>query len=483
MATLVSTGQITLVDNNDARPITAYLTANPGPQQVYTKDESSIAWLPDWTTANANVGMRIAARVFVGSTNAAQEVTGLLLNRRFSFDLTTGITGSAAAISGNAAMNTNFNTGTYTVLHDATQSVFTIKANLKDTIPQLVVYFEGDYVDPITGLVSKVVAQMTLGLVKTGTNAVYIVTRGSNSIEQATGGTKNCIALSADLMRAAGVDTSGVTYQWFKGAAQIVNSAPYNTQFGLKTVASPTIPSGNTPDIGVGLPAASAWAASNTLVIHESGVDDMAVFRVIAKDTDGIQYQAYFTVYDVSDPYEVRVLSTAGDKFQNGVGSTNLTPEVYYGPSKITDLTGWTFDWILRDRNGNLAGFIDTTRTAIADGRNITANTTTTFTYDGAAITFAAGDLIKRVRPDGIASFYEIASGSANVATIKTTGFTIAGIDFTAYPQPTASQFLNGKLFVCTAAGKRSTSGATAITVTGQEIDAKGMIQVSANRP
>ena len=72
MATLVSTGQITLVDNNDARPITAYLTANPGPQQVYTKDESSIAWLPDWTTANANVGMRIAARVFVGSTNAAQ---------------------------------------------------------------------------------------------------------------------------------------------------------------------------------------------------------------------------------------------------------------------------------------------------------------------------------------------------------------------------------------------------------------------------
>ncbi len=480
---IVSTGQITLVDNNDARPITAYLTANPGPQQVYSKDESAVAWLPDWTTANSNAGMRIAARVFVGNVSSAQEVTGQLLNRRFSFDLSTGITGSAAAISSNTGMNANFNTGTYTVVHDSTKSEFTIKANLKDTVPQLVVYFEGDYQDPVTGLVSKVVAQITLGLVKTGTNAVYIITRGSTSIEQATGGTKNCIALSADLMRAAGVDTSGVTYQWFKGSSQIVNSAPFNTQFGLKTVASPTIPAGFNGEIGVNLPAAAAWGSHNTLVIHESGVNDMEIFRVIAKDNDGTQYQAYFTVYDVSDPYEVKIISSAGDKFQNGVGSTNLTPEVYYGPTKVASLTGWTFSWTLRDRNGNIAGFIDTTRTAIADGRNITANTTTSFTYDGTAITFAAGDLIKCVRPDGIASFYEIASASANVATIKTTGFTIPGIDFVAYPQPTASQFLNGKLFVCTAQGKLSSTAGASIVVTGQEIDAKGTIMVEANRP
>lgn len=483
MPQLVSTGQITLVDNNDARPITAYLTASPGPQQVYSKDESTIAWLPDWTTANSSVGLKIAAKVFVGSTNSAQEVTGQLLNRRFSFDLSTAITGTAAAVSGSTPMNANFNTGTFTVVHDATQSLFTIKANLKDTVAQLVVYFEGDYQDPITGLVSRVVAQITLGLVKTGTNAVYILTRGSTSIEQATGGTKNCIAISADLMRAAGVDTSGVTYQWYKDTAQIVNSAPFTTQFGLKTVANPSIPAGANSDIGVNLPAAAAWSSFNTLVIHETGVTDMAIFRVIAKDADGTQYQSYFTVYDISDPYNVKVISSAGDKFQNGVGSTNLTPEVYYGPNKITDLTGWSFTWTLRDRNGNRAGFIDTTRTAVADGRNITANTTTSFTYDGAAITMAAGDLIKCVKPDGTARFFEIASSSSNVATIKTTGFTMSGIDFVAYPQPTASEFLNGKFFVCTAAGQRTTSAATSVTVTGQEIDVKGTVVVEANRP
>lgn len=483
MPQVVSTGQITIVDQNDARPITAYLTVSPGPQQVYSKDESAVAWLPDWTTINSNAGLIISAKVFMGASGASQEITGQLINRRFSLDLATAITGSAAAINTNTGLNNNFNTGTFTVVHDSSKSQLTLKANLKDTVPQLVVYFEGDFQDPATGLITRVVAQITLGLVKTGTNAVYVLTRGQNSIEESSTGTKNVIALSADLVRAAGVDTSGVTYQWFKDTNQIINQAPFTTQFGLKTVANPTIPTGAGADIGQNLVASGAWSAHNTLVIHETGVDDMANFRVLVKDSDGTQYQAYFTVYDISDPYDVRLLSTAGDKFQNGVGSTNITPEVYYGSSKLTDLTGWTFTWTLRDRNGNRAGFIDTTRTAVADGRNISANTTTTITYDGANIALAAADLVKVVKLDGTAKFFEVASVASNTVTIKTTGFSYAGIDSTAYPAPTASEYVGGKFFVCTSAGQRVTAGTAAITVTGQDIDVKGTVAVEANRP
>ena len=50
MASLVSTGQITIVDTNDARTITAVLVANGATQQVYTKDESLITYIPSWFT-------------------------------------------------------------------------------------------------------------------------------------------------------------------------------------------------------------------------------------------------------------------------------------------------------------------------------------------------------------------------------------------------------------------------------------------------
>ncbi|MFN4096133.1 MAG: hypothetical protein ACK4GG_05150 [Sphingomonas sp.] len=65
---IVTTGQITIVDNNDARPLTAYITANPGPQQVFTKDESLQVYTPDWTLANANAGVVFTARAFAGAT-------------------------------------------------------------------------------------------------------------------------------------------------------------------------------------------------------------------------------------------------------------------------------------------------------------------------------------------------------------------------------------------------------------------------------
>jgi len=208
------------------------------------------------------------------------------------------------------------------------------------------------------------------------------------------------------------------------------------------------------------------------------------VFRVVARDADTKTYQAYFTIYDISDPYEVRILSSAGEKFQNGVGSTQLTPDVFYGATRVTDLSGWTFSWSLRDRNGNRAAFVDTTKTALAGGRLISGNTATAFTYGGTAISFAATDLIKAFKPDGTARFFEVASATGNTVTIKTSGFTHAGIDFTSYPQPTASEFVNGRLFACTTNGGRlTTTAAASITVTGDDIDVKGSITVEADRP
>ena len=491
---IVTTGQITIVDNNDARPLTAYITANPGPQQVFTKDESLQVYTPDWTLANANAGVVFTARAFAGATGSAQDVTGLLTNRRWSFDMATPITGTNGLIGNNAQMAAVFTQGagrTFTAVHNAGGSTLTVNANMLPDVSQAVLYFEGDYTDPITGLVSRVIAQIGLNLVRTGTNAVYVLMEGNTAIEQATGGTKNVIAVSARLMRAAGVDTTGVSYRWYEnnGGTQIVNTAPFTTEYGLRTINPGVAPNGNNSHIGVNLPAAGAWASQNTLVIHESAVQDMGVYRVEVQDADGTIFQTYFTIWDVSDPYDLKVLSSAGDKLQNGVGSTTLTPDVYYGASRITNLTGWTFFWTFFNKDGKRGAFIDTTRTALAGGRTITAHTTgnnAVFTYSGTAITFSAGDIIKVVTPGGDERFYEVASGTGNTVTCRVPTTHSSWLNTTNWPAATAGQFTNGRLFVClgsASAGQVTTSGSAGLVLGGDDIDAKARIICEGDRP
>ena len=471
MATLVSTGQITIVDNNDARPITAFIAANGPTQQVYTKDESSVVYTPDWSSAN----LVLTAKVFVAGTSSATESAALLTSRKWSTDLSTSL-GSG--------------------------TTYTIAANMTPGSAPVTYYFEGDYTDQTTGLVSHVVSSIIVSQVKTGTNAVFIQIRGQLSIEEATGATKNSARVVADLIRAGGVDDTGVTYRWFKSphaAADQVdgNLASVTTKYGLQDTAAANasrtgvigqyqtgsgsttanITTTNVPDGG--------WVDAKALIISETAITDMMVFKVEAKDADGTIYQTFFTVYDVSDPYDTQVISSAGDKLQNGIGSTNLTADVYYGSVKVADLTGWSFTWYFYNKDGNRGGYIDTTRTAQAGGRTVTSHTTGTaavFTYSGTAITFSAGDIIKCVTPGGVDKFFEVASGTGNTVTIRTPT-TNTWLSFTTYPAPTASEFTNGKLYVCTPGGTRTSSGAAPITVTGDEIDAKGRFFVECYRP
>lgn len=468
MAQLVSTGQITIVDNNDARPITAFITASNGTQQIYSKDESVVSSIPDWSVSN-NV---LSAKVYVGGSTAAVDVTAQLTSRKWSNDLDNSI-GSGTSL--------------------------TINTNLDPAIlASKVYYFEGDYSDPITGLVSHIIAQITLTALKTGTNAVYLLPRGTMAIQESDSSTKNVAVVCVDLMRASGVDTSGVTYQFYEanGTSQVTNAM--TTKYGLKTTAAAAAPVGSASDINVNLPAASAWSAHNTLVVHESAVADLGVYRAVAKDSDGNQYQCYFTIMDASDPYEVKVISTAGDKLQNGIGSTTLYPICYNGSSQVSveNSAAWTFLWSFYDGTppGNRAGFIDTTRTASATGRNITANTAgpgAVLTYDGAAIAFAAGDMVKIVDAARVPRYFEVASGNtvSNLTLRTATVSTFLNVPWPA-SAITLNQFVGGKLFVCSGtgatAGTKSTTGtgsANFIPLTGYEIDGKGTIVCEAYRP
>lgn len=487
MPQLVSTGQITIVDTNDARPLTAYLTANPGTQQIYSKDNDTVSYTPSWFTANSNTGLQITAKVFVGGIGGSVDVTTQLTNRKFTFSqggaaITNATTSSDYVNDTDGALTTPF-----TVVHDGTQSYIRIKGNLKDTVGQEQIIFEGDYTDPNTGLVSSVISSISLSSVRTGTNAVYINIRGNTIIEEATGSTKNVVAITADLVRSSGVDTSNLTYKWYEanGATQITTSTPsVATKYGFKTTAAGSSPTGSTSDLNVNIPAA-AGNTFNTIVVSENAITDLGVYKVTITDSsDGRTWEGWFTIFDVTDPYDLRILSSSGDKLQNGIGSTTLTPIVYYGTTQVTNLTGWTFDWYFYDKNGKRGAFVDTAKISTAGGAPITANTTgtsATITYTGTSYAFTAGMIVKAVKPNGDAFYYEVASSTTNVVTIRTPS-TNTWLSFANFAAPSSTtDFVGGKLYGCL--DKRTSSAGAGVTVTGDEIDVKGVIVAEANRP
>lgn len=494
---LVSTGQFTIVDNNDARTISSVIVSNVSRQQVFTKDESTAAYTPNFVTSPHLV---LTPKVYIGGLTEAN-VWGALSGKKFC------LTVDGAAIT-NADTNTSFvaddgvtvitANNLYAVVHNTgSASTLTIKGNVLDTVAAINIFFQATYTDNVTGLTTPIIVQEIVSTIKTGTNAVYIVLRGQTNIEQAVTGTKNNIAISADLLRASGtVDITNLSYKWFDNAGQISTSTTgYATKYGFKTVASglPTAAAG-TSELNVSVPVAGAGNDKNTIVISETAVANIGVYRVEITDNISKTYTQYFTVSDYSDPYSVRINSVGGDKLQNGIGSTSLTPQVFKGATALTtaELTNYIFTWRFYDKNGKRGLFIDNSRMNTAGGAPITANTATTITFTyGSQVTFSAGDVVKVVDSNQAAYFYEVvSSATGNVVTIKGAPLThnSGWLSLTDFPLPAASALLNGKLYVCSStvlgAGTKTTTGATAtLPLTGDEIDGKSTITCEADRP
>mgnify|MGYP001164809500 CR=1 FL=1 len=444
---VVSTGAITLYDYNDAAPITAFINASKGLSQLYAKDESLITYTPDYTST-ANV---LTAYVYVNGANIVNNMT----NRKWGTTL------------GGSDLGTNV-------------SSISKSTNIDPANPTYNVYFEGDYTDPITMLVTHVNSQITLNCVKSGTNAVFLQVDGQLAIEpNPTGGTKNSAEVKAHLMRAAGEDNTGVTYKWFVSPFAAADQLDAN--HALVTASKVTFK--NTAGGAASAPADGTWADVKSLVIREDAVSDMLLLQCQAKDADGNIWQTNFVVYDVSDPYDVKILGT--NVFKNGNGTCQLTPAVFYGGTQI-DISNYSFTWKLFDRNNKKSGFIDTSKTPSA--KLISSHTTgssAAFTISVAlAAAPVAGDVIRVISADGLSiESFEVGSGSTK--TVINIRAPVNGFS-TNYPA-TTSQYANGKLWIYkgtgATAGQATTTGAASYTVTGDDVDGSGTIYLDAINP
>lgn len=222
-------------------------------------------------------------------------------------------------VSGSNGETMNANTGALTVSQD----------KLIGDVWQIDYKFYGSYLDPVLKLTFPVEITITLSRVANGTSFVVARAYAPGGSQFKNNQPEN-LTVKAELIRGTTTDTTNLSYVWEKST----NGTTW------------TVMSGQTTD---------------TLTIDSDDVPSFAVFRCKITDTDTASDTKNKTFtsegvsfYDVTDPYQAVIESTAGSYFKNDTGSTILICRVYQNGSEIdTDGEDLTYTWTQTDQNGD----------------------------------------------------------------------------------------------------------------------------------
>lgn len=329
---IVSTGQFTIIDYNDAITLTGYISANQRTNQSYNPDNQS--YVPSYSSTN----LILTAQLFkAGSSTEILSAPGETANI-VSIKWYDDTTSTPVLITD----GTNY--------AGATTRALTIKTNIMTPAsPGKNISVVVQYKDPTTLLTLDYKTQINLSLVSNGTAIAFADVYAVNGNVFKNNEVAS-LPIKAELWRGSAVDTTSVTYKWAIQDVSVTTTgnAGYDADFGLgwrKLTETANLSTG---------------VATNTLTVFPNLIPSFGVLLCAIKDTDSASptlntiFKSNCTIIDQSDPVSLVVSSSGGNIFKNSLGSTTLTAELFQAGSKITNLTGYTFKWYKYDQAGAL---------------------------------------------------------------------------------------------------------------------------------
>ena len=324
---VIATGQISITDFNDAISLTAFISSNQPKTQIYNPDNATFQ--PDWSRSPFMV---LTPSLFVSGT-AADVIGNAQVQSVTWYDASN--------------MDTPLTSGTTYSIPDSGVKTLTIKQNIltgnvvsKDYVVVIV------YRDASTGLDLTINASISLSkVINGGAIADAIATTPNGNIFK--NGIVNTLTATCNLYRGSTVDTSAVSYQWYRQDSAV--TADQGGGVGWRKLDATT-------NYGV------TGYTSNTIVVPASAVLNVASFKCIIADTDSKSQtfnQKFFDVVsftDQSDPYQVSVDSSGGTVFKNGRGTTVLRARLFQAGAEVDAAgnSGFVYKWYKYDQNGNL---------------------------------------------------------------------------------------------------------------------------------
>lgn len=326
---IISTGQITITDYNDAITLSLHLTPSKSKFQQFNPETESIT--PEWSVASP---MTITPTLFklgsgsdVFNTSAVTDVTW--------YDISNGT--EVPIVVPNSSYS-------YTVVSSKNYKL-NITANVQAGLIGKSYRCKLNYYDSDTKLSIPVVGDIDFTLTTNGSgiaNAMAWCPDGDVFKNDAPAS----ITVQCDFWRGSVVDTTGITYQWYAQDpnATTVSGGDVKGGNGWKKLANVT---GVTEDV-----------TSNRMKVFPSAVVNYEVFQCVTIDTNSSNvatynkpYRSTVTITDQSDPISLELKSDGGQLIRKGESKTlNLTCVVRRGKDEIDNVEPYkyTYRWYKR---------------------------------------------------------------------------------------------------------------------------------------
>lgn len=321
----IATGQITIVDYNDALTLSGFINSNLVKTQMYNPDNGS--YIPSWATSPFLV---LTPSLYkVGST--ADIITSAAVKDVKWFEYVNDVETQITATSNR-------------VLSGTKSHILTIKTNEVAGLSGKDYTCAVTYEDEGTGLELTHKFSISFSRVVNGSgisDAIALAPEG-NVFKN---GEIASLKATCDLWRGSSIDDTSVTYQWYQQDSTVVTDQGGGVGWKKLTNVS----------------GKYAGVTTRELTIYPDSFTNVGVFKCGIKDTDSESASYNTTFWDVvtfldnTDPIAVTVSSTGGDTFKNGEGSSVLTARLFQAGSEIdSDGSNYTYVWKKYKKDGTL---------------------------------------------------------------------------------------------------------------------------------
>jgi hypothetical protein len=406
MAQKVARGQVTIIDQNDAVSLQAFIGSNQPLTQIYNKDSNSYA--PAWT---ASPYLVLTPALFVSGSGDADQIT----SAGNASTLTPGVKSGSAKWYKNGTAITSGQDGC-TIAAAASKYALTINANhMSITAPQARYTFEAVYIDA-NGLEIAFRAEIQFTQHQSAGAIICAVAYAPDGIifrnDEVASLKAHC-----DLWRGATIDTTNVTYCWgikdsavfanttlsaaaVTGATTVTVASVANMEAGGKIVIGTpayTISSVNSSTKVVTLTSAltadaasgaavkcpdynamlgAGWSCltssnqrgvtagwtTNEITITADAILNFETFKCAIKDTDTSTGNAsankvvcdIISFSDMSDPIMVDIVSQKGFVIKNNANDVDAKAVLYRSGEELDAAgTEYTYTWKLWNAAGS----------------------------------------------------------------------------------------------------------------------------------
>lgn len=342
-----ATGQITIVDYNDALTLTSFISSNVVRTQMFNPDNGS--YNPDWSSSPFLV---LTASLYkIGTTSDIITSSDVKSVKYYEY-----INGTETEITPTTSR----------VFSGTKNQILTIKTNEMSSVDAKDYVCKITYTDPSTGLDIIQKSAISFSKVQNGSGLIDAIANTPDGnifkndlIASLTG--------TIELWRGSTVDTTDVSYQWYMKDSSVVTDE--GAGIGWKKLTDT-----NNKYTGT---------TTGTITVYPAAFTNIGVFKASVKDTDSSSatYNTYFwdtvTFIDNTDPYVITVTSTGGDVFKNGIGSSTLRAVVYQAGYEVDSAgTGFTYKWYKYDKDGVLDSDFGGVGISYKTGKTITVTGT-----------------------------------------------------------------------------------------------------------